>query len=302
MTVLFIDDEYEQMRNFCMSLEEYFGSGQVYKVKSAEKAIELLEDNPFLIDLAIIDHKLQGTQNGLELGRNINNKFPYIPLIMLTGYPDLQRCTEAMQIGFSDFLDKSTDIINEALLEKSLNRITSLSSVKAKIELKQQLQDTRLRIKNLCAQINKARIDIPYKSKRPRREKKIPTMEEMLLFQEKVFEVARDGDIEIDGDTLAIGMLILENKLDLDVPSLQFVKESRIDLSVSKFNIKFKKPRATVQMRLQFFQDDIISDAGILAVQLLKANPNAYKLSIAKAKNKGRGMETFIDELVSMFL
>lgn len=305
MKLLFVDDEYEHMRNLCLSLDDYFGKEQVYKVKSAEKAMAFLEEYPLLIDLAIIDQKLQGKQTGLELGRDIAEKYPYIPLVMLTGYPDLERCTEAMQIGFSDFLNKSTDIINEAVLKKSLDRITSLSSVTGKIYFKQELKDARLRTKNLIIQLNKALLEQPYKSRRPRKKKTIPTMEEMFVFQERVLELSDKTGDEMDGDTLAIGMLVLETGQTLDTTTLAFIKQNKIEQSVTKFNFKSKQPRSTIQMRLQFFKNEIITDAGRLAHYLLKNNQEKFKLTIRNAGNKGhrqKGIETFVDDLVRNYL
>lgn len=307
MKLLLIDDEYENLGNTIKSIKHFFGKGNVEAVKSADEALGILENRAAEFDLALVDQKIDGDLLGVKLGEIINTRYPFISLIMFTGYASVSLCTDAMRVGFCDFLDKS-NIINEESMKKSLLRISKLPAVLAKQKSKQELLNANLRIESLTNELNRLLIKISPTIKRSRGEKKVPTMRQMLDYQEAVLSLARTSKIEMDGDTLAIALLLLEQNKPLNEDTLDDIKREKVEVSLEKYGIKNKKPRATIQMRFQCFKDGIVTDACrqicILIDDDITNNKNCWPVTLQNAKARKRGqqeMHTFIDETVSYY-
>ncbi|MEO5327012.1 MAG: sigma 54-interacting transcriptional regulator [Magnetococcus sp. THC-1_WYH] len=109
-TILVVDDE-PSMR---LLLEGFLG-GQGHRVISAAtsaEALAILATQSF--DLILSDIMLGGG-NGIALLQDIKNRQPDCPVIMITGFPNLDSATEALRLGAFDYLTKP---IRLALLEK----------------------------------------------------------------------------------------------------------------------------------------------------------------------------------------
>jgi len=100
-----------------------------------EKAIQEIER--FQPDIVLLDIYLK-TTNGIEILKNIKIKFPDIPVIMITGYADVNIAVQAMKIGAYDFLLKPLDMVQLELvfkkivenlqLKQEVNRLKAASS------------------------------------------------------------------------------------------------------------------------------------------------------------------------------
>lgn len=75
----------------------------VIGVKSAEEAIELIEDQVF--DIILTDVKLPG-KSGIELIPVCFQNNPKVQIIVMTGYGTVNTAVQAMKLGASDFLSK----------------------------------------------------------------------------------------------------------------------------------------------------------------------------------------------------
>jgi len=87
---------------------------------SAEKALERLENDD--IDLVVTDIRLPG-MSGIELTKRIQEKSSDVPVIVITGYADIETAVEVLKLGASDYVIKpfSAGAIQEstrAVLEK----------------------------------------------------------------------------------------------------------------------------------------------------------------------------------------
>ncbi len=106
LSVLLCDDSL-QIRALVKNCLRAFGVTKVTDASSADAAFEqLVETNP---DLLITDWDL-GDSDGLELVDRIRNSpespCPYLPIIMLTGYAEMERVVIARDAGVSTFLAK----------------------------------------------------------------------------------------------------------------------------------------------------------------------------------------------------
>ncbi|MBF0566787.1 MAG: response regulator, partial [Nitrospirae bacterium] len=99
--ILVVDDEYWIRTTFKDLLQE---AG--YHVSAAggySEAIGMLDENDF--DLVIADIIL-GDRSGIELLREIKTRNPACPVVMITGYPEIETASEAVRIGAFDYIPK----------------------------------------------------------------------------------------------------------------------------------------------------------------------------------------------------
>ena len=91
-------------------------------VETGEKGLELLTHEPF--DLALVDLKLPGV-GGTEILRHAPDRFPDVPIIIITGYSTVKSAVDAIKMGAFDYVAKpfSPDEL-EAAIAKALRRRT----------------------------------------------------------------------------------------------------------------------------------------------------------------------------------
>jgi DNA-binding NtrC family response regulator len=117
--VLVIDDE----PMICQQLERlYVQTGhRVTTTSKVEHALEYLENED--VDLVITDMRLPGL-SGVDLIRRIQERWPDVPVIVMTGYAHIESAVEVLKLGASDYIVKpfSAAAIQEssrAILEKA---------------------------------------------------------------------------------------------------------------------------------------------------------------------------------------
>jgi DNA-binding NtrC family response regulator len=93
----------------------------VAAVDSAEKALLCLDHDE--IDLVISDVQLPGI-NGVELTSRIRQQYPDVPVVVITGYSDIQIAVDVLKLGAVDFLVKPFDLavvheLTRSVLEKT---------------------------------------------------------------------------------------------------------------------------------------------------------------------------------------
>ena len=106
--VLVIDDEPDVRKVVRMTLEK---SGyDVLEAEDGEKAIAEVkkEENSLLLNLIITDIRMPN-MNGIDVIRYYQEEWPNVPLIVLTGFPDLEMATSMLQHGISDYLVKPVE-------------------------------------------------------------------------------------------------------------------------------------------------------------------------------------------------
>jgi len=106
--ILVVDDE-ENIRKIVRLTLTKAG----YDVEEAEdggKAIEVLNtgENPLMVDVIICDIRMPRI-NGVEAIEYFLAQYPSIPIIVQTGYPDLQLSTSLLKQGVVDYLVKPVD-------------------------------------------------------------------------------------------------------------------------------------------------------------------------------------------------
>ncbi len=105
--ILVVDDEEDIRKTIQRQLE-----GTVYEVLEAEdgeKAIQVLEgENVLEIEVIICDVRMPKI-NGIEAVAYFRENYTSIPVIVLTGYPDVQLAVDFLKGGVIDYLVKPVE-------------------------------------------------------------------------------------------------------------------------------------------------------------------------------------------------
>ncbi|HUR72082.1 MAG TPA: sigma-54 dependent transcriptional regulator [Candidatus Limnocylindrales bacterium] len=119
--ILIADDDEVSCQLFAETLE---GRGyDVQKVTSGDQAIASLAQR--LYDLLIVDVRMPGT-SGLEVTRIVHDKYPSLPVIVMTAFGSMETAVEAIHEGAFDFISKP---MNLAELRKTVERALASRSM-----------------------------------------------------------------------------------------------------------------------------------------------------------------------------
>src|SRR3954468_6808774 len=103
-SVLVVDDDVAVARVMGALLEQ---AGHKVEVSSSgERALEILAERPF--DVVVTDQAMPG-MDGLELLTRVHQRWPEIPVVMVTAHGTVQLAVEAMKRGCADFMVKPVD-------------------------------------------------------------------------------------------------------------------------------------------------------------------------------------------------
>jgi len=99
--ILVIDDD----RDMCLLLNRFLSKHNfhVAEANTAKKATELLDNEMF--DLVLCDFRLDNS-DGKEMLIKIKEKYPRLPVIIITGYSDIKTAVEVMKLGAYDYVTK----------------------------------------------------------------------------------------------------------------------------------------------------------------------------------------------------
>lgn len=100
--VLVIDDD----RDICFLMNKFLTKHGYETIESysAKKALELLEEVKD-IDIVLCDYRMEG-MDGKTMLLKIKEKYPAMPVIIITGYNDLKTAVDVMKLGAYDYVTK----------------------------------------------------------------------------------------------------------------------------------------------------------------------------------------------------
>ncbi len=101
MKILLVDDQETNRRTLGMLLqrEKY----ETFEASNGIEALHFLSSNP--VDLVITDLKMPRL-NGIDLLREIKNRYPHIEVVITTAFGEIENAVEAMKLGAWDFMTK----------------------------------------------------------------------------------------------------------------------------------------------------------------------------------------------------
>jgi signal transduction histidine kinase len=108
-------------------------------------------------DIAVIDINLPG-RSGIELLQMINSREPYVPVIMITGEPNLSVFPEIVRAGAYDFLAKPVvkEVLLKAVGRASEKKLLSAEKQRLEEEIKQRAADLEVRVAQRTAELIEA--------------------------------------------------------------------------------------------------------------------------------------------------
>lgn len=116
--VIVVDDEKLITRNIATKIQKTNPAFQVIQLAyDGQQALELIEK--YLPDVVFSDIKMP-IMDGLELLRNIRDKFPAVKVVMVSGYNDFSLVRQALQQDAFDYLLKP---LHQDDLEKTLQKL-----------------------------------------------------------------------------------------------------------------------------------------------------------------------------------
>jgi len=103
--VLVVDDEESIRRIAVRSLTK--AGFEVVEAENGERAIAALNagDNPLMVDAILCDIQMPKI-NGHEAIAYFRAQYPGVPIVVLTGYPEVDRAVSLMRAGVMDYLVK----------------------------------------------------------------------------------------------------------------------------------------------------------------------------------------------------
>jgi len=123
--ILVVDDEEEVRKTIRLQLK---GTGlEVVEAEDGEKGIALLDaENVITVDAILCDVRMPKI-NGVEAVAYFRREYPSIPVIVLTGFPDVKLAVDFMKEGVVEYLVKPVE--KEKLVEVVMKAISQRTFV-----------------------------------------------------------------------------------------------------------------------------------------------------------------------------
>ena len=126
--VLVVDDEADMRKSVRLTLTK--AGYDVIEAEDGEKAIEAVRsgDNPLMLDTIIMDLVMPNV-NGVEAIAYIRSQFRGVPILVLTGHPNIDNMKELYKQGIVDYLvkpivpDKLVAAVEKAVKEWKLKSL-----------------------------------------------------------------------------------------------------------------------------------------------------------------------------------
>jgi len=150
--ILIIDDE-EKLRNLLAKIISYEGF-EVYQSENCKSAIKKMEQ--YEIDVVICDVKLPDG-NGVELTKELKNRFPLIEIILLTAYGNIPDSVQAIKYGAFDYITKGDD--NNKIIPLLFSAVEKVELTKRVQRLEKQIGD-KYSFENIIGKSNQIKISI----------------------------------------------------------------------------------------------------------------------------------------------
>lgn len=155
-TILITDDEKNTRHTLAeiLKLEGY----SILQAEDGNHALSILSHEK--IDLLLLDIKMTG-KSGMEVLQTLKNNRFEVPVIMLTGYADVQTALQSIRLGAFDFLEKPFDlnkllisvrngIEHSLLLKENRSMREQISGTNDIIGYSREIEQIRLTIKRVA--------------------------------------------------------------------------------------------------------------------------------------------------------
>ncbi len=152
--ILIVDDE-ESIRNILRQLFEYEGH-EVWEAGSADEALSTVREE--VPDAVFLDVKMPGT-DGIELLGRLQEEFPALQVVMISGHGTIDTAVEATRRGAYDFLEKPLDTdrllvtLRNVLEVKGLT--DSVAALRSQVESRHEIVGSSFHIRQVLDRIER---------------------------------------------------------------------------------------------------------------------------------------------------
>ena len=297
--VLYVDDEPKNLSSFKSVFRRHY---EIYLANSAEEGIDIMEQAP--IQLVITDQRMPKT-TGVEFLEKINDKFPDVTRILLTGYSDLDAIIDAINKGKifkyiakpwkAEELKETIDIALELSHLKKQNKILIENLQKTNHELDsfvyRAAHDLRGPIANLLGLINLAKSEQDLKTIKHYIELKEQTVRRLDGFIHDIVDYSGNLRLAIRRDTIDFKNLVYQA-----INEHQFMP--KYDLIRQEINIEQGAEMVSDAERIGVILNNLISNSIRYSV-INRVEPAFMKIdiyndetkAIIKVSDNGEGIE-----------
>ncbi|MEZ4722390.1 MAG: sigma-54 dependent transcriptional regulator [Flavobacteriales bacterium] len=131
-TILIVDDSHDMLEVLQRNLQAL--KFHTYQADNVTSAIEILKDSK--VDLLITDLQMPKV-NGMVLINYVNQQYPDIPILVITGFPSVSGAVEVIKAGAIDYLTKP---FTAEELSTSVSKSLTVRRANAKPELEKSNQ------------------------------------------------------------------------------------------------------------------------------------------------------------------
>ncbi|GBC62288.1 response regulator [Desulfonema ishimotonii] len=104
--ILIVDDEEDFVEMLSLRLQET--GEKVTQAYNGRECLDILGKESDKIDVVILDIRMPG-MDGIQVLKEIRQRFPLVEVIMLTGHGTTESAVEGMRLGAYDYLLKPAD-------------------------------------------------------------------------------------------------------------------------------------------------------------------------------------------------
>lgn len=139
--ILLIEDNEDHAELIQKSLQKGFGKIQLKLVTSSDDAYKVLERKKF--DLILSDYYLPGVDGDAHI-RELNQRAPKIPIVIITGQGDEKIAARSIQSGAEDYVVKTREALEAlpAILKRAIVKHQSHQEKKTR-EINRELNDQK---------------------------------------------------------------------------------------------------------------------------------------------------------------
>lgn len=124
--ILIVEDDPLQQKMLQTLLRRKLGYGSALAGNGRE-AIDILSSDTYgSIKMVVLDYEMP-VMNGLEALRIIRDRYPHLPVVMLTGHKDIDNMVQIMKLGATDFITKPYEAERVVTTVKNALKISLLS-------------------------------------------------------------------------------------------------------------------------------------------------------------------------------
>ena len=148
-TILVVDDEQAVRESIRMVLE--YAKFEVLSAEDAGTAIERIVRND--VDLVLLDLKFKDDdQAGMRILQQLRERWPLLPVIMISGHGTIDTAVEATKLGAHDFLEKPLDTER---LEIAARNAVAFKQLRERVESREVILGESPRIREVRAAIER---------------------------------------------------------------------------------------------------------------------------------------------------